>query len=248
MNQVEIFPWNDNFATGIEAIDVQHRRLIELLNKLVGHLAFQTEAPELNLVFDELKAYTVVHFGCEEEIWHGVFRDDSWETWHKNAHTDFITQVIQLKEQKGGKTLDEIIEEIVTFLTHWLALHILESDKRMAKVILALPTGVSLQRAKEMANEEMAGATRQLIDTVMGMYDRLAHRTLQLTREINKRIKAEQELERTQVELRRLKDQAVASNMAKSEFLANMSHEIRTPLNAITGMAHLIRRSGICSN
>lgn len=25
--QVEIFPWNDNFATGIEVIDGQHRRL-----------------------------------------------------------------------------------------------------------------------------------------------------------------------------------------------------------------------------
>ena len=33
--------------------------------------------------------------------------------------------------------------------------------------------------------------------------------------------------------------------MAKSAFIANMSHEIRTPLNAITGMAHLIRRSGV---
>lgn len=38
---------------------------------------------------------------------------------------------------------------------------------------------------------------------------------------------------------------AEAANLAKSEFLANMSHEIRTPLNAITGMAHLIRRSGL---
>lgn len=32
---------------------------------------------------------------------------------------------------------------------------------------------------------------------------------------------------------------------AKSEFLANMSHEIRTPLNAITGMVHILRRSGL---
>ena len=38
---------------------------------------------------------------------------------------------------------------------------------------------------------------------------------------------------------------AESANCAKSAFLANMSHEIRTPLNAITGMAHLIRRSGL---
>ena len=36
-----------------------------------------------------------------------------------------------------------------------------------------------------------------------------------------------------------------AANIAKSAFLANMSHEIRTPLNAITGMAHILRRSGL---
>lgn len=41
------------------------------------------------------------------------------------------------------------------------------------------------------------------------------------------------------------KEAAEAANIAKSTFLANMSHEIRTPLNAITGMAHLIRRSGV---
>ncbi|MGE5471339.1 MAG: response regulator [Bacteroidota bacterium] len=41
------------------------------------------------------------------------------------------------------------------------------------------------------------------------------------------------------------KEAAEAANVAKSSFLANMSHEIRTPLNAITGMAHLIRRTGV---
>ncbi len=48
-----------------------------------------------------------------------------------------------------------------------------------------------------------------------------------------------------EAELRRAKAQAEAANTAKSAFLANMSHEIRTPLNAITGMAYLIRKSGL---
>ena len=50
--------------------------------------------------------------------------------------------------------------------------------------------------------------------------------------------------ERTE-QLAAAKTAAEAANVAKSAFLANMSHEIRTPLNAITGMAHLIRRSGV---
>ena len=50
---------------------------------------------------------------------------------------------------------------------------------------------------------------------------------------------------RAEEALGRAKESAEAANIAKSTFLANMSHEIRTPLNAITGMAHILRRSGL---
>jgi PAS domain S-box-containing protein len=53
------------------------------------------------------------------------------------------------------------------------------------------------------------------------------------------------ERKRGELALREAKEAAEAANRTKSSFLANMSHEIRTPLNAITGMAYLIRRSGV---
>ena len=50
---LEIFPWNENFETGIPLVDEQHKTLISLLNTLVAHLAYQADAPTLNAVFDE---------------------------------------------------------------------------------------------------------------------------------------------------------------------------------------------------
>ena len=240
---LEIFPWNENFATGIEEIDEQHKQLVHLLNLLVSHLAFNAEAPALNRVFDELKRYTVVHFATEERIWHDHFKDDPWEGWHKDAHGDFIARVLEIKGREAELPMDDVIAELVTFLTHWLALHIIESDKRMAKVVLALPSGMSLERAKEQANEEMAGATRILINTVMSMYDTLANRTVELTREIGRRTKAEAELRALQDELVRTRNAAVVASEAKSHFLANMSHEIRTPMSGVIGMTEVLLKT-----
>ncbi|MGB7711459.1 MAG: AAA family ATPase [Microcoleus sp.] len=58
-------------------------------------------------------------------------------------------------------------------------------------------------------------------------------------------VRLEQEIserKKTEAELERAKEAAVAANLAKSTFLANMSHELRTPLNAILGFSQLMNQ------
>jgi hemerythrin-like metal-binding protein len=245
ITQVEIFPWDANFETGITVIDEQHKTLVSLLNTLVSHLAFQSDAPTLNAVFDQLRDYTVVHFTTEEAIWGQYLTDDPWTARHHTTHTSFVDEVLRLKAEEESKPFETVIENIVTFLTRWLALHILESDKRMALVVRGLEEGLSVKASKKRADEGMSGSMRVLIETVMSMYDKLASRTVLMTREINLRRKAEEELQQAHAELVKAKEAAEGVSEAKSAFLANMSHEIRTPMSAILGMVNLMKEDAL---
>jgi diguanylate cyclase (GGDEF)-like protein/hemerythrin-like metal-binding protein/PAS domain S-box-containing protein len=192
MYSVEVFPWNKNFEVGVPLIDEQHQKLVDLLNVLAGHLAYQSDIPTLNNVFNDLAEYAIYHFQAEERIWHAFFPEDPWETKHKDDHRRFLATVNRIMGGKTVRPLDQLIEEILTFLTQWLAFHILDTDMRMAKVVLAVQSGIPLARAKAQADQEMSGAMKQLIETMLSMYDALSSRTMQLAKEVVERQKAEQ--------------------------------------------------------
>ncbi|WP_051321400.1 ATP-binding protein [Chrysiogenes arsenatis] len=244
-SNVDIFPWNDQMNTGIDIIDTQHRALVDILNHMTSHLIYHTEVMELDRIFDELREYITFHFKTEEDIWEECIENDEWTVEHTKEHQSFVHEIDALARHKEHKPFDVIIEDIVMFLTRWLALHIIELDKRMALTYFAIRAGHSREKAKTIANEQMAGATRSMITAIMTMYDALAIRTVHLGREAHKRREAENELQRTIDELVLAKAAAEASSMSKSAFLANMSHEIRTPMNVIMGMSYLIMKTSL---
>ena len=190
----DIFPWNENFQTGLSVIDEQHRKLVELLNKLASHLAYGVEKPELNMIFGELTEYAQYHFKTEESIWKKYLSADELSIEHARTHQSFVAEVLKLRGKQDAFATEQVIEEIVVFLTHWLAFHILESDKHMAKIVLSVQLGLKLDEAKDKALKEMSGALRVLIETILNMYDTLSTRTLQLMREVAERQRAEVKL------------------------------------------------------
>ncbi len=194
MEVFEIFPWDRNFETGIRAVDDQHKRLVEILNQLAAHLANRSSQVELDRIFDELAAYADYHFRTEEAIWERHFAADVWYRTHVATHERFIDQVGGLKRNESEKIYDDVIKEVVSFLTQWLAAHILESDLRMAKTVQALEEGFPLAEAKERANAHLSGSMRVLIQTVLKMYDSISLRSLELMREKALRRAAEQAL------------------------------------------------------
>lgn len=201
MNRVEIFPWNDRFVTGIPDVDKQHRHLVDLLNTLVSRMAFGDTGLTISAILDELKRYAEFHFRSEEAVWKEVFAGDEWEARHEESHQQFVVEILELETQSISCSSDRMLKTLIRFLTHWLALHIIEQDMRMAKTLGAVRSGHSLTEAKKLVSEEMAGPARAMIDTVMYMYDFLADRTLQLSAEIDRRSKAEQRLIEANAEL-----------------------------------------------
>lgn len=82
-------------------------------------------------ILNELRDYTKIHFQHEEEYmksinYKGMFMQ-------KVQHDQFCQKLDELDLEHLDENSDEVIQEVLTFLTDWLVHHILETDKKIAE-------------------------------------------------------------------------------------------------------------------
>lgn len=121
--------------------------------------------------------------------------------------------------------------------THgWLpALKIRQPETWMMAYIGCAAVGAVFGVAMANGVREQFAKANALRDSLREANDRLEEKVTLRTTELSESVQA----------LRVAKDAAEAASRAKSAFVSNMSHEIRNPLNAITGMAMVLRQSGL---
>ncbi|MGO4555579.1 bacteriohemerythrin, partial [Stenotrophomonas sp. 2YAF22] len=86
--------WQDDLNIGIDVIDQQHRRIIEMLNHLhVAQTSLQRAA--VGEVIDEVVDYTMSHFAFEEELMEEA--GYPFCAAHKRVHEVFIKRVSEYR-------------------------------------------------------------------------------------------------------------------------------------------------------
>ncbi|NIB41003.1 diguanylate cyclase [Pseudomaricurvus alkylphenolicus] len=203
LDYFEVFPWSSKFETGIDIIDKQHQRLVQLLNQLANAIVHD-DVLEHRRIFDELTAYAEYHFETEEAIWKKNLADDEWTQRHCQEHRKFLPDAMKLKTSASEHPSREELEQILKYLMRWLATHIVDGDMRMALVVKLSQAGLEIDDAKRSASEQMQSAARLLIDAVLIMYDALSSRTLDLMRERLQRQEAQDRLKSLNRELEKL--------------------------------------------
>lgn len=129
------FEWNNKFETGIDRIDFQHRRLVNIINQIHDSSKSTTDLEKMvmNLALEQLIDYTIYHFSSEEDYMKQIKFPDL----DKHVHEHRILQAAVQKYYTQYKAGQLQVSELLEFLVKWLNNHILQSDKEITSVAKA---------------------------------------------------------------------------------------------------------------
>jgi len=137
MQKDEYLEWGPALFTGIEAIDEQHKMLVDMLNEANLRMRSLVERSVVEDVVRDLMSYALYHFETEEELMlDHAFAKESPEdaAQHVQEHRDFSKTVAGVQQDlKTGKPVTR--EVLLGFLNHWLVNHIMHTDMRLASFL-----------------------------------------------------------------------------------------------------------------
>ncbi len=186
-NGTAALAWSDQFATGLEEIDAQHRVLIDKINALSELRGSGAQDYELKNAFDDLRRYTLYHFQSESELIQAWPVNSAYREAHAKAYRSF-TELINKADAFVATHLIDVVDHLLGFLVKW---HIAGVDARLIRQILTLRSG-GAAGLTEPADDPLQDV---LIDMLGDFYDSVGARTFEVMA-LNRRLQNEIEQRR----------------------------------------------------
>lgn len=127
-----LFLWKKSYEVGAPEIDLQHRRLVGLINDMSDAMMLRQGHRAVPRVLEELVNYISVHFTAEEGLmWQSNYPNLEE---HRREHLEMTTKVVELKKRYDqGHDLTPHL--LLTFLCDWLKTHIIVNDKEFGNFL-----------------------------------------------------------------------------------------------------------------
>ncbi len=118
--------WGDKFSVGISMIDEGHKKLIDILNKIIYAKEHSDNKEELEEVLEEMTKFALEHFETEEAYMKEFNYPDY--KYHSKEHYHFFTRTMAYFERVVNGDY-HISNELIEYLKQWIVHHIQGSDR-----------------------------------------------------------------------------------------------------------------------
>ena len=119
--------WDKNYSVGLDEIDKQHKKLIEIINQLIDAQDASVRSEAVSDTLTNMMSYASYHFQAEEEYLKKYNYPDYVS--HHKEHMEFIRKTAEFSMETVALK-KSIPTEILSYLKDWLTVHILESDMK----------------------------------------------------------------------------------------------------------------------
>lgn len=127
-----MYEFKDEYLTGVDSVDAEHRRLFEIAGeayKLSKDEFIADKYDQVRHIFGELKNYALEHFEHEEAYMDSI--NYKYKFIQKVQHDQFREKINEMDLDHLDENTEDMLDEILTYLTSWLVNHILEHDKQL---------------------------------------------------------------------------------------------------------------------
>jgi hemerythrin-like metal-binding domain len=122
--------WKQDYETGIQQIDEQHKRLLEIAGsalELLKNDLYIDKYDQIIQILEELKDYTIYHFNSEEEYMLKIGYKKIFS--QKIEHAAFIEKINNIDLNNLDRNQNKELLSLLEFVVNWIDEHILKKDK-----------------------------------------------------------------------------------------------------------------------